>query len=146
MYSQDIQILLVEDDEVDAEAIRRALQQRGLPNPLTIVPDGIEALNVLRGKSGQSPLPRPYLILLDINLPRMTGLEFLRILRQDPELRRSIVFVLTTSNRAQDKMAAYNEQVAGYLVKSKVNSDFNKVITLLDYYGQFVEFPPEMTS
>lgn len=146
MHSQEIQILLVEDDEVDAEAIVRAFRQHRLANPLTVVPDGIEALNALRGESGQPRLPRPYLILLDINLPRMNGLEFLRILRQDPELRRSIVFVLTTSNREQDKMAAYNEQAAGYLVKSKVGPDFVQVITLLDCYEQLVEFPPEMSS
>lgn len=90
-----VHLLLVEDDEVDAEAIKRAFRKRRIANPFTVVRDGIEALEVLRGEDGREPLPRPFLILLDLNMPRMSGLEFLRETRQDPELRDAIIFVLT---------------------------------------------------
>ena len=144
MPERTVHILLVEDDEIDAEAVVRAFRRQRIINPFTIVPDGIEALNVLRGRGGHDPLPRPYLILLDINMPRMNGIEFLQELRQDPQLKRSIVFVLTTSDRPEDKMAVYNEQAAGYLVKSRVGQDFLSMIHLLDSYWRVVEFPPEV--
>lgn len=138
-----VSILLVEDDEVDAEAITRAFRRQKIGNPITIVSDGIEALNVLRGQNGYAKLPQPYLILLDINLPRMTGIEFLQAIRQDRALERSIVFVLTTSDRDEDKLAAYDEQIAGYLLKSRSGADFASVITMLDAYWRIIEFPPE---
>lgn len=142
MNTQDINILLVEDDEVDAEAVVRALQRLNVNNSLTIVSDGLEALNVLRGEKARQPLPQPYIILLDLNMPRMNGLEFLDVLRQDPELKRSIVFVLTTSNRPTDRLATYDRYIAGYLVKSKTGVDFSELIMLLDWYQRVVEFPP----
>ena len=77
-------------------------------------------------------------------MPRMSGLEFLDVLRQDPLLRRNIVFVLTTSNREEDKVAAYDRQVAGYLVKSQLGDDFFRLTQLLDTYWQVIEFPPEI--
>jgi CheY-like chemotaxis protein len=144
MLGQSFHILLVEDDDVDAEVVIRAFRRKQISNPFTIVSNGIEALNVLRGEGGQPRLPRPFVILLDINMPRMNGLEFLHALRQDPELRRSIVFMLTTSNSDEDKVAAYNEQIAGYLLKSNAGEDFMNVIRLLDSYQCAVEFPPEV--
>ncbi|CAN5408013.1 response regulator [soil metagenome] len=141
MADKVIQILLVEDDEIDAEAIVRAFKRQKISNPFTVVPDGIEALDVLRGEAGHPRLPRPYLILLDINMPRMNGIEFLKALRQDAELCQSIVFVLTTSNREADKMAAYNEQIAGYLLKSNIDRDFSDIVTLFTSYERVVEFP-----
>jgi CheY-like chemotaxis protein len=142
MLSQRFHILLVEDDDVDAEIVMRAFRQQNIDNPFTIVHDGIEALAVLRGETGHPRLPQPYVILLDINMPRMNGLEFLHTLRQDATLKRSIVFVLTTSNREEDKLAAYDQQIAGYLLKSRAGEDFRHVIDLLDSYGSSVEFPP----
>jgi CheY-like chemotaxis protein len=139
-----IHILLVEDDEVDAEAIVRAFRKQKIANPVTIVSDGIEALEVLRGTGENERLPRPYLILLDINMPRMNGIEFLQVLRQDQELERSIVFMLTTSNRDEDKLAAYDEQIAGYLVKARAGEEFADVINMLNSYWRVVEFPPEL--
>ena len=144
MDSQPIHILLVEDDDVDAEMVLRACRRREINNPFTIVRNGVEALEALRGSESQPRLPRPYLILLDINMPRMNGIEFLQEVRRDDELRRSIIFVLTTSNNDEDKLAAYNEQVAGYLLKSSLASDFQHITGLLDSYRCAVEFPPEM--
>lgn len=145
MDSQPIHILLVEDDDVDAEMVLRACRRREINNPFTIARNGIEALDMLRGSGGQPRLPRPYLVLLDINMPRMNGIEFLQEVRRDEELRRSIVFVLTTSNNDEDKLAAYNEQVAGYLLKSNAADDFRQIIGLLDSYRNVVEFPPEIS-
>lgn len=143
MVDQPVHILLVEDDEVDAEAIVRAFRKQKIQHPITIVPDGFEALNVLRGEAGHSLLPSPYLILLDLNMPRMNGIEFLHILRQDPELCCSIVFVLTTSDSNKDKLAAYNAQIAGYLLKQQAGENFVNLMDMLNVYWRIIEFPPE---
>ncbi len=145
LLSQPFHILMVEDDDVDAEVVQRAFRRQNIDNPFTIVSNGLEGLNALRGVEGYAKLPRPYVILLDINMPRMNGIEFLHEIRKDPELKRSIVFVLTTSNSDEDKMAAYDEQIAGYLLKSRAGRDFMDVIKLLDAYRSAVEFPPEGT-
>ncbi|MEZ4869208.1 MAG: response regulator [Caldilineaceae bacterium] len=141
---QPLHILLVEDDDVDAEAVVRAFKKQQIDYPFTIVANGIEALTVLRGEGEQS-LPTPYIILLDLNMPRMNGIEFLGELRQDERLKRSVVFVLTTSNRDEDKLAAYNKQVAGYILKSRTGEDFRHMITLLQSYHDIVEFWPQGT-
>lgn len=140
-----VDILLVEDDEVDVMAIRRAFAKVKIDNPLYVARDGIEALEMLRGQGGRDPIPRPYIVLLDLNMPRMGGLEFLRELRDDPDLRASVVFVLTTSKEEEDIVAAYRQNVAGYLVKAKVGSDFMSLATLLGYYWQLVELPGGQT-
>ncbi len=141
MARQPIHILLVEDDPVDAESIMRTFKRHQINTPFTHVVDGIEALHALRGEHGYDPLPKPYIILLDINMPRMNGLEFLSALRRDPTLRHSVVFVLTTSNREEDIMAAYNQQIAGYLLKAKVSEDFLDFIKLLNLYRVMIEMP-----
>ncbi|MEZ4736744.1 MAG: response regulator [Caldilineaceae bacterium] len=143
MKAQVVHILLVEDDEIDAEAIVRGFKKQKIDNPITVVPNGIEALNVLRGKDGRDRIPAPYLILLDLNMPRMNGIEFLQVLRQDPQLKSSIVFVLTTSDSSNDKLAAYREQIAGYLLKQQSGVNFADLVSMLDSYWRIVEFPPE---
>ncbi|MCC6169593.1 MAG: response regulator [Caldilineaceae bacterium] len=143
MGSDQVHLLLVEDDEVDVEAIIRGFKAQRIANPFTVASDGIEALGLLRGAEGRKRLPRPYLILLDINMPRMNGIEFLQALRRDSDLKQSIVFVLTTSDRDEDIMAAYNEQIAGYLLKSRAGKDFVDLVSLLDAYWRIVEFPSE---
>jgi CheY-like chemotaxis protein len=143
MEVNSVTLLLIDDDHVDAEAIQRAFKRQKVANPFVVVHDGEEALRALRGEPGAPTVPRPYLILLDINMPRMNGLEFLRTLRADPVLQRSIVFVLTTSDREEDKFEAYNGHVAGYIVKSRAGEDFLKVVQLLRAYWRIIEFPPE---
>lgn len=86
MCNGDIRILLVEDDEVDVLAIQRALKKKRVVNALAVAKDGIEALEILRGENGHQVLPRPHIILLDLNMPRMNGLEFLEVIRADPTL------------------------------------------------------------
>ena len=138
---QDVTILLVEDDEVDVRAIRRGLEKQKISNPLIPATDGIEALQLLRGEGGRTKVPRPYLILLDLNMPRMNGIQFLQELRKDPRLTDSIVFVLTTSAAEEDQVAAYKEHIAGYLVKADAGENFLKAIQLLDKFVITVQFP-----
>ncbi len=137
----EVKLLLVEDDALDVVAIRRALKKNRIANPLKVAKDGLEALDILRG-TGCDRLQRPYLILLDLNMPRMNGIEFLTELRDDPNLRDSIVFVLTTSDDDADIIRAYENLIAGYMVKSKAGEDFFKLIGMLDHYWRIIEFPP----
>lgn len=134
-------ILLVDDDEIDAEIVKRAFQQQKIANPLIHTTDGIKALEILRGKTGIAPLLKPYIILLDINMPRMNGLEFLSELRQDPDLQRSVVFVLTTSEDEGERWQAYGAYIAGYMLKKNVGIDFANALRLLDDYQTLVVLP-----
>ena len=133
-----LNILLVEDDEVDVMNVRRAFQKNHITNPLFVAGDGLEALEVLRG--GRVPRDRR-LVLLDLNMPRMNGLEFLRELRADPELAHTPVVVLTTSNEERDKVDAYGLKVAGYLLKPVTFGNFCEVMTALNKYWTLVELP-----
>lgn len=143
MQGKTVNILLVEDDEVDVEAVRRALAKNKVANPLAIASDGIEGLKALRGDGGRAALPRPHLVLLDLNMPRMNGVEFLEELRKDERLKNTVVFVLTTSGAEQDKVEAYGYNVAGYILKASLGDDFMKLLDLLEAYWRIVEFPPE---
>jgi CheY-like chemotaxis protein len=133
--SRVVTILLVEDDEVDVKALKWAFDKLKVANPLVIARDGVEALEILRD------LPRPYLIITDINMPRMNGIELLRQIRQSDQFRDSIVFVLTTSNDEQDKIDAYDLNVAGYMLKTDMGTSFQRAISLIDNYWKVVEFP-----
>ncbi|HEX9936003.1 MAG TPA: response regulator [Longimicrobium sp.] len=141
MEVNGVTLLLIEDDHVDAEAIQRAFRRQKIANPFVVVRDGVEALAALRGEPGAPDVPTPYLILLDINMPRMNGIEFLRELRADPELGRTTVVVLTTSNDERDKIEAYNLNVAGYLLKPVTFSNFCEVMATLNKYWTLVEMP-----
>src|SRR5581483_9613965 len=114
-------ILLVEDDEVDVMNVQRAFKKNNVANPLYLAGNGVDALETLR--SGQMPANRR-LVLLDLNMPRMGGIEFLRELRADPELRGTPVVVLTTSNDDRDRVEAYNLNVAGYILKPVTLANF----------------------
>ena len=92
-----VQLLHVEDDTLCLIGLNRAFKAAKIANPVSFAHDGIEALEMLRGTNGRPRLPRPYLILLDLNMPRMDGIELLHELRKDEELKKSIVFIMTTS-------------------------------------------------
>ena len=136
-------ILLVEDDDIDAEAIERLFQKQNAAYPVHRAFDGVEALRYLRGEQGREKLSRPYLILLDLNLPKLNGIEFLEEIRKDRKLRDAIVFVLTTSDSDRDNAAAYAENVAGYLVKSRIGDASIGLVTMLEHYRRLIEFPRE---
>ncbi len=136
----DLQILFVEDDDIDVIALQRAMEATGISLSVTRVRDGVEALAVLRGSNGSAPLRRPYIVLVDINLPRMNGIEFLAELRRDPELQSTVVFTVTTSQDAADKKAAYRMNVAGFLGKSATGC-FADIVSLLGAYAKTVDLP-----
>ncbi|MCA9122231.1 MAG: response regulator [Planctomycetaceae bacterium] len=140
---EPIKILLVEDNSVDIKAVERAFRARKISNPIYVAHDGLEALDILRGANGKQQLHQPYVVLLDLNMPRMGGLEFLHEIRDDSVLKRSIVFVLTTSEDDRDKTAAYDKQVAGYLSKYDAGGEFLNVIQLLEQFQVSVHFPPK---
>jgi CheY-like chemotaxis protein len=141
MAGRTVNVLLVEDNIVDQEGILRAFRMHRIANPVHIAVDGAEALALLRGEDGRPKLPRPFLVLLDLNLPRMTGIEFLKSLRADPDLRDAIVFVLTTSKRDEDRVASYDLNVAGYMVKGDVGAGFLRLVEMLEHFWRVVEFP-----
>jgi CheY-like chemotaxis protein len=133
-----LNILLVEDDQVDVMNVKRAFEKNRIANPLYVAGDGIEGLEKLR--SGEVPRERR-IILLDLNMPRMSGIEFLRELRSDPALQHTPVVVLTTSNDERDKISAYNFNVAGYLLKPVTFINFVEVMAALNKYWTLVELP-----
>jgi DNA-binding NarL/FixJ family response regulator len=141
MPTELIHILLVEDDDIDNESLMRAFRKHKIINPVQRVTNGLEALHVLRGEQGYSRLPRPYIMLIDINMPQMNGHELLKALRADPLLKRSVVFVLTSSHRDEDIIHAYDSQVAGYFSKSTMGDEFAPVIRLLNLYQASIQMP-----
>jgi CheY-like chemotaxis protein len=142
-HGKTVHVLLVDDNAVDREAVRRAFHRHRIGNPFYEASDGLEALDMLKGTNGEPKLPRPHLVLLDINMPRMNGIEFLQALREDADLHDTVVFVLTTSKSDEDKVAAYQANPAGYVLKSDVGAGFVGLVTLLDHYWRIVEFPPK---
>ena len=135
-----INILLVEDDEVDVMNVKRAFTKNNITNPLYVAGNGLEALTLLRGAENER-MPAPRIILLDLNMPKMGGIEFLRELRSDPELRSTSVFVMTTSNEDKDKVDAYNLNVAGYILKPLSLDKFVQAMAALRSYWQLCEYP-----
>jgi CheY-like chemotaxis protein len=136
-----VNLLLVEDDDVDIQGFKRAFAKNKIANPITTAKDGIEALEILRGENGRTRLPKPYLVLLDLNMPRMNGFEFLEQIRADPELSSTLVFMVTTSKAEEDKAKAYGQHVAGYIVKQDPANTFMEAVSLLEHYWKIVEFP-----
>jgi CheY-like chemotaxis protein len=135
---RQLNILLVEDDEVDVMNVQRAFKKNNIANPLFLAGNGLEALELLRG--GAIPRDRR-IILLDLNMPKMNGIEFLRELRKDPELGSTPVIVLTTSNDERDRIEAYNLNVAGYILKPVTFTNFCEVMAALNKYWALVELP-----
>ena len=140
-HEAGLSILLVEDDDVAAESVMRSLSRSGCNFPLVWAEDGGVALNILRGADAHRKLSRPRLILLDLNMPHVDGFEFLRQLRADPALRDEVVFVLTTSDAELDRNRAYQECIAGYMVKSAVGPQFRKLAMLLTSFDDAVRLP-----
>lgn len=134
-------ILLVEDDDVAAEAVVRSLGKAQLMFPVVWAENGEQALSALRGHDPKRAVPRPRVTLLDLNMPRMNGFEFLQILRSDPELCDDVVFVLTTSDADTDRVRAYHEHIAGYMVKAAVGPQFSRLAQLLDLYHRAIRLP-----
>ena len=136
--AKPLHILLVEDDQIDQMNVKRAFERNKIMNPLYVAENGLEALEMLR--DGRVPDERR-LILLDLNMPKMNGIEFLKTLRADPKLAHLPVVVLTTSNDEQDKVNAYDLNVAGYLLKPVTFTSFVELTAALNKYWTLVEMP-----
>jgi CheY-like chemotaxis protein len=134
-----LMILLVEDDDVAAESVERSLKKGGIDIPILHATNGAIALEMLRDKS--LIRRRPLITLLDLNMPRMNGFEFLREVRSDPALSSLVVFVLTTSDAGMDRARAYQEHIAGYMVKSAMGPQFSRLSNLLREYAKSVMLP-----
>jgi CheY-like chemotaxis protein len=136
-----LNILLVEDDEVDVLTVKRAFKKGNITNPLYVAGNGLEALTMLRGEPGQlSIIPSERrIILLDLNMPKMNGLEFLQEMRSDATIRHIPVVVLTTSNEERDRVEAYQLNVAGYILKPITFSVFVELMITLNKYWTLCE-------
>lgn len=126
-------VLLVEDDDVAAEAVVRGLRKHGLVCNVVIAEDGLTALQILRGTHVRR-IHKPFLALVDLNMPRMSGIEFLQELRADAALCGTVVFVLTTSGAESDRVRAYRHGIAGYIVKAAVGPQFRGLARFLTEY------------
>ena len=131
-------ILLVEDESVDVLTVKRALKDLEVPNELVPAHDGEEALEYLRSQSNT----KPCVILLDLNMPKMDGAEFLKIVKADEALKKIPVIVLTTSNTEQDIVESFNLGAAGYMVKSIDYHKFKETINTIDLYWTLSKLPP----
>jgi len=136
-----LSILLVEDDDVAAEAVTRGLRRHAPEIEVTPAQDGAVALQILRGQHPTHRMAAPYLVLLDLNMPRMNGFEFLRELRSDRKLRCTVVFVLTTSDIETDRLRAYEQGIAGYIVKSRIGPQCSGLARFLTGYREVVLLP-----
>ncbi len=141
MYQKLPTLLLVDDDEIDRRVVQTAFKRQRIANPVVVAEDGVQALEMLRGENGHTPITAPCFVLLDLNMPRMNGIEFLDAIRADAALKHTVVFMLSTSKAESDKMAAYDRHVAGYLVKSEAGRDFMNHLPLLENYLIAVHFP-----
>ena len=137
LSEKPLEILLVEDDAVDVMNVRRAFTKNKLTNTIHEAKNGLEALELLR----KGTLPARHLVLLDLNMPKMNGIEFLRELRADPDLKATSVVVLTTSNEDRDRIEAYKLNVAGYLLKPVTFPSFVDLMAALNKYWTLVELP-----
>ena len=144
MSSNAFPILLVDDDQVDAMAVKRAFRSVKLANELHVVESGEEALEFLRreGRFNEDNAPRPGLILLDINMPGMGGLEALRAIKAELRFRTIPVILLTTSKSQPDRLKAYQTCAQGYIVKPVEYEGFLECIRTIDLYWSLCEAPP----
>ncbi|MEM1398867.1 MAG: response regulator [Pseudomonadota bacterium] len=140
---QEVEFLIVDDDDVSVTSIKRAMKQLRLLNPVRVASDGVEALEILRGEAGQDRLTPPFIVLLDLRMPRMGGHEFLEELRNDERLKQTVVFILTTSVSPDDISRAYQKNVAGYVVKAAPYESMKDTLELLDQFSRVVVLPSD---
>lgn len=134
-------VLIVDDDDVATEGVLRSFEKHNVPSLTVTAGNGQEALEILRGQNAYKRIDTPVIVLLDLNMPRMDGFQFLEELRSDPALKRTVVFILSTSARDQDRARAYDEQVAGYMVKSAVGPQFALLAEFMTKYTNTQNLP-----
>ena len=144
MGKEPFVVLMAEDNEHDIVATKRAWKKHYIANPLYIVNDGEECLDFLRQKGKYSEpgaAPRPGILLLDINMPKMNGLAVLKEIRKDDDLRRLPVIILTTSKAEEDRIKGYDLGVNAYVVKPVGFENFSEAVRTISLFWQLVELP-----
>lgn len=136
---QPTNIYLLEDDEIDAMSIIRAFDRYSIDNPMIRFVDGQDALDFFAATNQTSP----FIILLDLEMPRVNGFEFLERIREDHALSQSVVFVLSTSTVKEQITELYRNNIAGYIVKSDLDPNYDNLIRLLTSYFEIVQLPPQ---
>ncbi|MCI1186524.1 response regulator [Hymenobacter sp. DH14] len=132
-------ILLVEDDQMDVMNVQRELRRQNINVPIIHARNGREALKMLRGEGGEPKIAKPSLAMLDINMPRMNGLELLEALRADPEFADLNVFIMTTSDLDTDRLKAQQLAVSGYIIKPLSFDTFGEGGTSVDGFSLFLD-------
>ena len=146
MIPPAVEILLVEDNPNDLELAMHAFRKHNFANRVEVARDGTEALDYLLGTNGHAPAPTPKLILLDLKLPRVDGLEVLRRARAEPSLRHVPIVVLTTSREERDVVESYRLGVNSYIVKPVDFDKFVDTVQALGYYWLLLNEPPTAAS
>ena len=136
-----VSFLIVDDDAVAVMSIERAIKKLKLANPVHVAKDGQRGLDILRGQNGHKKLEPPLVVLLDLAMPGMSGLEFLEELRNDPVLKNTTVFVLTSSDNPHTIAKAYERNIAGYIVKESAYDTFRKTLEMIDNFSNVVVLP-----
>lgn len=139
--TREVRFLIVDDDKVSIMALQRTLKKLRIVNQVDIAKDGLEGMEILQDRVAQHGQLPPYIVILDLNMPRMNGLEFLDEVRGDPKLHKLIIFVLTTSDTPNDVAAAYDKNVAGYIVKDNPKESLSDALEMIGAYSRLVEIP-----
>ena len=132
-------VLLVEDDDVDAMTVKRAFKDLNVTNPLAHSVNGEEALKYLQDHNNE----KPCVILLDLNMPKMNGTEFLKVIKADQELKQIPVIVLTTSTEECDIVETFKQSIGGYIVKPVDYKKFVEAIRTINIYWTLSELPDQ---
>ena len=143
--SDRVTFLIVDDDDVAVMGMRRAIRKLNLSNPVEVARNGEEALQRLR-ENGEGQLERPFIVTLDLNMPRMGGLEFLSEIRADQSLQDTVIFVVTTSDAPTDITSAYARNIAGYIVKEDTFETLRRSLSMLRDYTEIVRLPGAVDS
>ena len=138
---ETVTLLVVEDDVVDQEIVKRSFKRADLAHPLVFANNGLEALKIMRGEKPDVSLQEPYMVLLDLNMPVMDGFEMLNEMRNDEKLQDKVVFVLSTSDDDRDVKRAYASGISGYIQKGNIAEGFSAATKMLSSYGDVVIFP-----
>lgn len=138
--NQSPNLFFIDDDEIDILAIKRALKKKNIKNPIFDAKDGQEAWNKLNGIDA-TPIPTPYIIFLDLNMPKMNGIELLKKIRNTDKFKKIIIFIMTTSDNQRDKDQVYNLNVAGYIIKNSHSGNFDKIAEMIRLYSEIVSMP-----
>lgn len=141
MSHASVSFLIVDDDIVSIMSMKRMIKKMRYLNPVVVAGDGIEALRILRAANEPDGLQAPYIVVLDLNMPRMSGHAFMKEIRSDPQLADTIVFIMSTSDSPQDVQEAYRANVAGYILKDGQPNSFRDALELLGTYSEIVLLP-----